>query len=90
MRALVLCGETWNPAEVIRGGLSGLGRQGFGFEFPAEGRQWSPALLQAYQLVVVAKANQVSSTDGRQWLTQEIQGAFSKLGQVRRRSLDIA
>ena len=75
-RTLVLCADPWHSAEVARRGLEKLGACGFAFEFLEDGTAWSPARLAGFPVVVLAKANMVSSGDKRPWLTPDSQSVF--------------
>lgn len=68
-RVLVLCGDPWHPAEVVRRGLAALIEPRFEFEFVTDGGQWSPGMLTDCDLVIVAKSNQRHATDLNAWLT---------------------
>jgi type 1 glutamine amidotransferase len=76
LRALVLCDDQWHPAADVRRGLDALAESSFDFEFAVSGSGWFAEQLRHFPLVVVAKANHVSATDQRPWLTPENQGAF--------------
>jgi len=78
MRVLVLAGDAWHPAEIVQRGLGALDRAGFDFEHIEEGDRWSPAMMDEFPLVVVAKANHLSATDQRTWLATDTQTAFRK------------
>jgi type 1 glutamine amidotransferase len=68
VRALVLCGDCWHPAETIRRGLSALDNAGFDFEFIEDGAKWSADMMMGFPVVVLAKANMISAADQREWL----------------------
>ncbi|HAO79189.1 MAG TPA: hypothetical protein DCQ92_09470 [Verrucomicrobia subdivision 3 bacterium] len=76
LRTLVLCDDTWHPAETIRRGLTALGDCGFAFEFLEDGTKWSADAMINFPLVVLAKANITSSTVERPWLTPDSQQVF--------------
>jgi len=76
MRVLVLAGDAWHPAEIVQRGLGALDHAGFDFEHVEEGGRWSPAMMDEFPLVVVAKANHLGATDQRPWLTADSQAAF--------------
>lgn len=69
LRTLALCDDAWHPAEVVQRGLKALADAPFDFEFVTHGGQWSPALMEEFPLVVVAKANHLCATDQKPWLT---------------------
>lgn len=48
----------------------------FKFEFISEASQWSPASLNNFRIVIVAKGNHVSSSNQIPWLTTSNQSAF--------------
>lgn len=73
MNALVLCDDQWHPARTPRAGLTALGDCGFSFDWMENAEAWSAAQLATYPLVVLTKANNVSSTDYRPWMTDAVQ-----------------
>jgi type 1 glutamine amidotransferase len=75
-RALVLCDDTWHPAEIVRSGLDALGDGDFDFEFLEDGRAWSAERMTEFPLVILAKANITSSKIKRPWLAAESQHLF--------------
>jgi type 1 glutamine amidotransferase len=76
LRALVLCDDTWHPAETVRQGLTALGNCGFAFDYLEDGAAWTAARMNEFPLVVLAKANITSSTESRPWLAADTQQAF--------------
>lgn len=75
MRVLVLCDDRWHPAATPRRGLAPLVGE-WTFDFIENVEEWSAERLAAYPLVLLTKANEVSSTDHRPWMTAEIEQAF--------------
>lgn len=75
-RVLVICGDLWHPAETVRRGLFPLRARGFDFEFLEDGEKWSAEMLLDFSLVILAKANMISATDNRAWLTPDSETAF--------------
>lgn len=78
MKILVLCGDAWHAPEIARTGLSALAGAGFSFDWVEDAREWVPADMAAYPLVILAKSNNVSVTDKASWMTDTIQSAFSE------------
>lgn len=76
-RALVMCGDTWHPAETIQRGLGALGDCGFRFEFLTDGAAWPVAQMNEFSLIVLAKANIMSATVSTPWLTPASQMVFT-------------
>jgi type 1 glutamine amidotransferase len=72
-RVLVLCGDRWHPAEIVRQGLAGLADGEFEFAFSEDETPWVHELKNGCPLLVVAKANHRNATDHRAWLTPENQ-----------------
>lgn len=70
-RALVICGDVWHPAAVVRQGLEPLREAGFDFEFMEGNEMLSANRVDAYPLIVLARAN----VDGgeKPWMTAETQ-----------------
>jgi type 1 glutamine amidotransferase len=73
---LVLCGDAWHPAAMVRRGFAPLANSDFAFEFVTDGRRCSSKLMDEFPLVVVAKANHVDATNQQSWLTGETQSVF--------------
>jgi type 1 glutamine amidotransferase len=82
MRTLVLCDDRWHPAQTPRAGLEALGDCGFEFDWIENAGEWSAERMAGYPLVILTKANNVSATDHRAWVTEEVEQAF--LDYVRR------
>jgi len=77
MRALVLCDDTWHPAETARHGLGALGGE-FQFEYLADGAAWTAEQMDAFPLTVLVKANITSAQVAQPWLTPANEQAFSE------------
>jgi type 1 glutamine amidotransferase len=76
VRALVLCGDCWHPAETVRRGLGALEDCGFDYEFVDDAAKWSAEMMAKFSVVVLAKANLASLTVESPWLTLDSQSAF--------------
>jgi type 1 glutamine amidotransferase len=76
MRILVLCDDYWHPARILRNGLSNLEEFGFEFDWIENANEWSIQRMAEYSVILLAKANNVSSTDETAWMSEEIQQAF--------------
>src|SRR3712207_2242903 len=76
MRTLVLCDDYWHPARTARAGLAPLEDAGLAFDWIERAGDWSAQRMAEYPVVVLAKANNVSSSDRRPWVTEEVQAAF--------------
>jgi type 1 glutamine amidotransferase len=75
VRALVLCDDTWHPAETVRRWLAAFAGD-FSFEFVEDGAAWSAERMSGFPLTVLAKANITSSKNENPWLTSEASPAF--------------
>jgi type 1 glutamine amidotransferase len=82
MRTLVFCDDFYHPAAIPRAGLEALGDAGYEFNWLENAGDWSAQRMAGYALVVLVKANNISSTDKTEWMTGEIETAF--LDYVRR------
>jgi uncharacterized protein len=78
LHALVLCDDYWHPARIPRAGLAPLEAGGLAFDWIENAGDWSARQMAAYPVVVLTKANNVSSSDRRPWLTAEVQVAFQE------------
>lgn len=76
MHALVLCDDIWHPARTARKGLQPLEQAGMTFDWIEHAGEWSAERMAGYPLVILAKSNNVSSTDETPWVTEEIEAAF--------------
>lgn len=76
MRTIVFCDDRWHPASIVRSGLEPLRQEGFEFDWVENVSDWSVEQMFEYPVVVLAKANNVSSTDQSPWMTEEIEQAF--------------
>ena len=77
MKVLVLCGDYWHPPAIARAGLGALSRTEFTFDYMEDAREWSPEIMMAYSLVILAKSDNISATDQTGWMTDTVQTAFS-------------
>ena len=76
MQTLVLCDDPWHPARIARAGLAPLEAAGFAFDWIERADEWSAARMAQYSLVVLTKANNVSSTDPAPWVDAAVETAF--------------
>jgi type 1 glutamine amidotransferase len=76
MHVLGLCDDYWHPARVVRAGLELLQKEGFVFDWIENAADWSPLRMSDYPLVVLAKSNNISSTDQAPWMAEPVQQAF--------------
>ncbi len=76
MRALVFSGDTWHPTHIVRTGLEELEDSGFQFDWIDRADERSVEQMSEYPLVILAKANHVSETDERLWVTDKIEKSF--------------
>jgi uncharacterized protein len=76
MRTLVLCDDYYHPARTPRAGLGPLEDAGFTFDWIEHAGEWSAERMAGYPLVVLTKANNISSTDKAPWATAQVQSAF--------------
>jgi type 1 glutamine amidotransferase len=77
MRALVLCDDYWHPAPTPRAGLRPLAEAGLPCDWIEDARAWSAAQMARYPVVVLTKANNISSSDQTPWATPEVETAFA-------------
>lgn len=77
MRILVFRGDAWHPPEIVRKGLGALAGADFTFDWIEDAGQWSPDVLAAYPLVILAKSDNVSVADKTKWMSDTVQAAFS-------------
>jgi type 1 glutamine amidotransferase len=75
-RVLVICGDVWHPAETIQRGLASLCASDYDVEFFESGANRLAEILPDVSTVLLAKANMISQTDERPWLTVELTAAI--------------
>lgn len=73
MRILVCCDDKWHPAAVPRAGLAPLTEQGFAFDWLEDGAAWSTIERDHYDVIVLAKANNISAADPTPWMSEAVQ-----------------
>jgi type 1 glutamine amidotransferase len=76
MHVLVLCDDKWHPAHTPRTGLAPLENSGFTFDFIEHAGEWSATRMAHYPVVLLTKANNISSADDRPWMTAEVETAL--------------
>ena len=76
MKVLVLCDDHWHPASTVKGGLAPLEELGYSFEYIEDAMNWSAEEMEKYPVVILSKSNNISSTDTKPWMTDEVQKAF--------------
>lgn len=76
MRVLVFCDDYWHPANVVKSGLAPLADDGFEFTYIEDMANWRPDVLKEFRVAILAKSNNFSSTDTREWATEELQSVF--------------
>lgn len=77
MQVLVLCDDEWHSARIPRTGLEALKQNDFTFDWIESAHDWSAERMASYPLVILTKSNHVSSTDHSNWMTDEVQAAFT-------------
>ncbi|MDA3809540.1 MAG: ThuA domain-containing protein [Spirochaetaceae bacterium] len=78
MKVLVFCDDVWHPSSVVKEGLSFLESKGYIFHWIEDTREWSPSNLFSYSIVILSKANNISSQMENSWMTEEIEELFKK------------
>lgn len=76
MKIPVLCDDIWHPAHIPQAGLEALKNTEFNFEWIETSLNWSPERMEIFPLVILAKSNNVSSSDPAGWMTEAMQAAF--------------
>ncbi|OBZ07720.1 MULTISPECIES: ThuA domain-containing protein [Bacillales] len=76
MKVGVICDDCWHPGKTIMEGLEPLSKQGIEFDYIQHASEWSSKWMDQQDAVILAKANQISSSDKTPWLTEEIQQRF--------------
>lgn len=76
MKVGVICDDYWHPGKTIMAGLEPLSKQGFQFDYIQHASEWSSSWMDRQDVIVLAKANQISASDKTPWLTEEIQQQF--------------
>lgn len=77
MRVLVLAGDPWHPADIVRVGLVGLRQFGFEFVWSEHAEDVDTARLGEYPIIVLAKANYTPAGRNASWLSEPMQHSFT-------------
>jgi len=74
-KALVLCDDYWHPAKTPRAGLNALagGKADEAFDWMEDAHAWPALRIHDYPLIILTKANEMSSSDRSPWMTNEVQ-----------------
>ncbi len=72
MNVLVLAGDRWHPADVVRAGLKPL-ESCCTFTWQEDASDWDAADLQRFETILLAKSNNVSETVHDPWMTEAVQ-----------------
>lgn len=68
MKVLVLCGDYWHPAEVIRRGMEALAGKEFQFDFVEDAKDiLYPEMLRQYDVIMNCKMNHLSESNQTEW-----------------------
>lgn len=78
MRVLALVEDIWHPAAVPQAGLNAVTGLDVAFDWITSADEWSAERMAGYPLVVLAKANNVSSVDKSPWMSEPVQKAFQQ------------
>lgn len=75
MKVLVLCGDYWHPAEVIKRGLLYLnqGEQKYEFDFVEDAKDiLTPEFIRQYPVIINAKMDEIGSFNQTVWFQKNI------------------
>jgi type 1 glutamine amidotransferase len=78
MRVLVICDDFYHPGDIVIQGLEPLNGQDFQFEFMEDAKEWSDESLKNYPVIILSKSDNVSSKDRSNWVTPEVENAFTE------------
>jgi type 1 glutamine amidotransferase len=73
MRAGVICGDKYHPADVVIQGMNAVETGGIALDFILDAAEWSEERRRRYGVLVLSKGNARSPTDLAAWLTEEVQ-----------------
>lgn len=76
MHILVLCDDKWHPAATARAGMAPLAGAQFVFDWLEDGSAWSSIAWRDYDVILLSKSNNTSSTDPQPWLTPAAEAAL--------------
>lgn len=77
MSVLVLAGDPWHPAEIVRGRLVGLQQFGFDISWIEHVEDADTARLGEHAIIVLAKANHKPSDADVPWMSESMQQSFT-------------
>ena len=73
MNILVLCGDEWHPAEVIRRGMQGLGDGEFVFDYVEDAKDiLTPDILDNYDVIMNCKSDDLTNGNVRTWFDKGV------------------
>lgn len=72
MNVLVLAGDRWHPAAVVRAGLKPLAPD-YSFDWLEDSSSWPSQNLARYAGIILAKSNNISETNHEPWMSAAVQ-----------------
>ena len=73
MRVLVLCGDYWHSAEVIRRGLAAMRGDEFSLDFVEAAKDiLTPALMAEYPVIVNCKCDEITAANRHPWFDEGV------------------
>jgi len=75
-RILLLCDDEYHPGQVPIDGIKPLQEKGYNFDIITNGSEFSPEILQNYNVVIISKADHITREDLTSWKTLQVQQAF--------------
>jgi len=76
MKILLLCDDRYHPGNIPAEGMAPLKERGFTIDIIQDAKDFDPASLKNYAVVVMSKSDHTSSKDLSPWRTEAIQDAF--------------
>lgn len=73
MKVLVVCDDLWHPAEVIKRGMQGLDSNRYDLDFVMAAKDiLTPEYIKAFDVIIVAKGNAVTSANTAPWFEDTV------------------
>jgi len=76
MNILLLCDDEYHPGQVPIDGVKPLADKGYKIDIISNGNDFSPKILQNYQVVILSKADHVTQANLTSWKSPAVQQAF--------------
>ena len=78
MKILLLCDDQYHPGSIPEQGIQPLVAKGYQFDVIYNAKEFKPAMLPDYNVVILSKSDHTSQKDRTPWKTNHVQNALIK------------